>query len=56
MAEAIAILSLDRLPGKAEIEEVKRSEPALQKRPWKQIKFFIKNIKDSQKRKMFKAL
>ena len=49
-------LSLDRLPGKAEIEEVKRSEPALQKRPWKQIKFFIKNIKDSQKRKMFKAL
>ena len=48
--------SLNRLPGKAEIEEVKRSEPALQKRPWQQIKFFIKNSKDSQKRKMLKTL
>ena len=47
--------SLNRLPGKAEIEEVKRSEPALQKRPWRQIKFFIKNSKDSEKRKMLKA-
>ena len=49
-------LSLNKLPGKAEIEEVKRSEPALQKRLWQQIKFFIKNLKDSQKRKMLKAL
>ena len=44
--------SLNRLPGKAETEKVKRSEPALQKRPWQQIMFFIKNSKDSQKRKM----
>ena len=36
-------LSLNGLHGKAEIEEVKRSEPALQKRPWQQIKFFINN-------------
>ena len=43
-------LSLNGLHGKAEIEEVKRSEPALQKRPWQQIKFFIKNSKDSQKK------
>ena len=49
-------LSLNGLHGKAEIEEVKRSEPALQKRPWQQIKFFIKNSKDSQKRKMLKTL
>ena len=48
--------SLNRLPGKAEIEEVKRDEPVLQKRPWDQIKFFIKNVKVSEKRKMMKAL
>ena len=49
-------LTLTKLPGKAEIEEVKRNEPVLQKRPWQQIKFFIKNSKDSEKRKMVKAL
>ena len=34
--------SLNKLPGKAEIEEVKRSESVLHRRPWQQIKFFYK--------------
>ena len=44
-------LSLNGLHGKAEIEEVKRSEPALQKRPWQQIKFFYKKFKGFSEKK-----
>ena len=44
--------SLDRLPGKHEILEAQRKEAILQRRPWTQIKFFIKNEKVALKRKL----
>ena len=34
---------LNRLPGKADIEKTIRNHPVLAHRPWKQIKYFIKN-------------
>ncbi|XP_052261560.1 uncharacterized protein LOC127865677 isoform X2 [Dreissena polymorpha] len=42
---------LDKLPGKHEIEAAQMLEPLLSKRPWIQIKCFIKNVKVALKRK-----
>ncbi|GFR87870.1 hypothetical protein ElyMa_006087600 [Elysia marginata] len=43
----LKFFTLNRLPGKNEILDVQRKEPILQQRPWQQIKFFIKNMKNS---------
>lgn len=40
---------LTRLPGKSDIEKVIRRQPVLSNRPWKQIKYFIKNAQGKNK-------
>ena len=45
-------LLMDKLPGKKDILDVQKKEPLLSLRPWSQFKFYIKNKKVSQKRKM----
>ena len=39
----------EKLPGKSEILDAQRKKPILLLRPWQQIKFFIKNKKNSKK-------
>ena len=41
---------LSRLPGKHLIVEAQKKETSLQKRPWTQIKYYIKNKKTSLSR------
>ena len=36
-------IAVDQLPGKAEIEKVMASEPALKDRTWRKIKDYIRN-------------
>lgn len=39
--------TIAKLPGKHEIQDAQKKEPILQRRPWQQIKFYLKNIKKS---------
>ncbi|XP_060590855.1 uncharacterized protein LOC132745869 isoform X2 [Ruditapes philippinarum] len=41
----------DKLPGKNEIEKIRKEDPILSQRPWIQIKSYIKNKKVSMKKK-----
>ncbi|KAL4234518.1 hypothetical protein ACF0H5_006161 [Mactra antiquata] len=44
-------LYVEKLPGKYQITEAQKKEPLLMLRPWTQIKFFIKNKKNSYEKK-----
>ena len=46
---------LEKLPGKGQIEEARRKEPALLSRNWVQIKSYIKNCKISKLRRVGKV-
>lgn len=41
---------LNRLPGKAQIESAMKKYPILANRPWKQIKYYIKNVQGKKQK------